>query len=209
MPEDPPPEPPFSPVRGVQAAAGRRAPAAGNADLARLIVAIAQSKDRAAFTRLFGHFAPRVKTYMLRLGAAPALAEDLAQETLLMVWRKAALFDPAGASASGWVYTIARNLRRDRLRRDNHPAETQPELALQPEAMTPPDVALDAADLEQRVRQAMARLGDDQRRVVRLSFFEDRPHAEIAAALGIPLGTVKSRLRLAMKKLRDLLDDTQ
>ncbi len=194
------------------AAGGTGAPApsaARGGDYAQMIAAIAQRKDRAAFTKLFDHFAPRVKTYMLRLGAAPHVAEELAQETLLMVWRKASLFDPAGASAAGWIYTIARNLRRDRLRRENHPAETMPDLSFQAEDVLPPDAVLDSIDLEMRVRTAMAHLSDDQMRVVKLSFFEDKPHAEIASTLQIPLGTVKSRLRLAMKRLRDLLDEKQ
>lgn len=188
---------------------GQPAQPAGR-DFAGLIVKIARQQDRSAFTSLFQHFAPRVKTYMLRLGATPQVAEELAQETLLTVWRKAGLFDPAGASASGWIYTIARNLRRDRLRRERHPAEAAPELAEEAadDGLTP-DAVFDTVDLELRVRKAIATLSEPQMRVVQLSFFEDRPHAEIAAALQIPLGTVKSRLRLAMQRLRTLLDETQ
>lgn len=191
--------------------AGAASPSRSGAqgDFASLIVKIAQSQDRTAFAALFEHFAPRVKTYMLRLGATPSAAEELAQEALLMVWRKARLFDPAGASASGWIYTIARNLRRDRLRRERHPAETAPEFGLEAEDTLTPDVVLDTVDLELRVRKAVSALSEEQMRVVQLSFFEDRPHAEIAEALQIPLGTVKSRLRLAMKRLRTLLDEKQ
>lgn len=177
------------------------------AEFAGLIVRIAQSASREAFAKLFQHFAPRVKTYMMRLGATPQAAEELAQETLLTVWRKAGLFDPAGASASGWIYTIARNLRRDRLRREKHPAETLPDLTFMPDEVIQPDAALDTVDREARVRRAVAQLSEEQLRVVQLSFFEDKPHAEIASTLKIPLGTVKSRLRLAMKHLRAHLDD--
>ncbi len=176
-------------------------------DFASLIVRVAEQKDRKAFAQLFAHFAPRVKTYMLRLGATPQAAEELSQETLLTLWRKAHLFNPQGASASGWIYTIARNLRRDRLRREHHPAETMPDLGLVPEEVAQPDAAFETVDLEARVREAVSRLSDEQKRVVQLSFFEDKPHAEIASDLNIPLGTVKSRIRLAMKHLRSHLGE--
>lgn len=174
-------------------------------DFALLITQVAQHQDRKAFAQLFTHFAPRVKTYMLRLGATPQAAEELSQETLLTLWRKASLFNPEGASASGWIYTIARNLRRDRLRRENHPAELMPDLGVLIEEVAQPDATFDIVDLEARVRHAVSQLSEDQKRVVQLSFFEDRPHAEIASALQIPLGTVKSRIRLAMKHLRSHL----
>jgi RNA polymerase sigma-70 factor (ECF subfamily) len=176
-------------------------------DFASLIVRVAAEKDRKAFAQIFAHFAPRLKTYMLRLGATPQAAEELSQETLLTLWRKAALFNPAGASASGWIYTIARNLRRDRLRRENHPAETMPELGMLSDAVPQPDDAVDTIDLEARVRRAVAQLSEEQKLVVQMSFFEDKPHGEIAAALNIPLGTVKSRIRLAMKHLRSHLGE--
>lgn len=183
------------------------APTGTGPDFASLIVRVAEQKDRKAFAQLFTHFAPRVKTYMLRLGATPQAAEELSQETLLTLWRKAQLFNPQGASASGWVYTIARNLRRDRLRREHHPAETMPDMGVVPEEVAQPDAALDTVDLEARVREAVSRLSEDQKRVVQLSFFEDKPHAEIANDLNIPLGTVKSRIRLAMKHLRSHLGE--
>ena len=143
-------------------------------------------------------------------GEAAEGAEDIAQETLLTVWRKAEQYDPARAAASAWVYAIARNLRVDRLRR-NQRAQV---LALYETARAGelasadgPDVPLDATELERRVRAALQRLPREQAAVVRLSFFEGRAHSEIAEALQLPLGTVKSRLRLAMGRLRSLLGD--
>ena len=179
----------------------------GLPDVAQLIGAVAKG-DRAAFETLFGYFAPRIKSMLMRTGLDPASAEEIAQEGLLTVWRKAALFDPSGGGASAWIYTIARNLRIDALRRQQRSARTMTGLQREPHAEPPSPVILVAnAQLEAKVRAAMTSLGADQRRVVTLSFFEDRPHPEIAKALGIPLGTVKSRLRLAMKHLRELLDD--
>ena len=169
----------------------------------RLILDIAASADRGAFAQLFQHFAPRVKSYLLRLGASPSAAEELAQETLLTVWRKAAQFDPARAGASTWIFTIARNLRIDALRQER-PA---PPPDQEPETAPPADLALFAAERESRVRRALMILSPEQAEIVQLSFFSEEPHSAIAHRLGLPLGTVKSRLRLAMGRLRALLED--
>lgn len=178
-------------------------------DLARLIVAVGL-QDRAAFAALFEFYAPRVKAMMLRSGLPEAQAEDLAQDTLLAVWRKAHLFDPAGAGPSAWIYTIARNLRIDVLRRDQRTQRTEGEAMQEPQFGPPlPDAQLAAADLDARVRAGLTHLSAEQLQVITLSFFENKPHSEIAQALRLPLGTVKSRLRLAMQRLRDLLDDRQ
>jgi RNA polymerase sigma-70 factor (ECF subfamily) len=171
------------------------------------IVAIAASQSRESFALLFGRFAPRVKSYLLKLGAKPELAEELAQETLLTVWRKAAYFDPARASASTWIFTIARNLRIDALRRERHPEDLIDEPGLMPAEETRPDDALSTHEREARLRTALKTLPEEQAEVVRLSFFHDKAHAEISADLGLPLGTVKSRLRLAMVRLRAQLEE--
>ncbi|MBS0412093.1 MAG: sigma-70 family RNA polymerase sigma factor [Proteobacteria bacterium] len=172
---------------------------------AELIAAVSERADRDAFAELFEHFAPRVKSYMLRLGAAPEAAEELAQEALLTVWRKAASFDPSRAAASTWIFTIARNLHIDALRRTRPPPAEDP--ADTPAGPATPDALVAAGQDEARLRQAIATLSHEQAEVIRLSFYADQPHAEIAVALGLPLGTVKSRLRLAMGRLRTLLGD--
>lgn len=175
-------------------------------DHGAMITAIAARADREAFARLFDHFAPRVKSYLLRLGAGPDLAEDLAQETLLSVWRKAGSYDPAKAAASTWIFTIARNLRIDRIRRERHPDQLD-DPAYQSEAPELPDASTLIAERHTRVAAALAALPSEQAEVIRLSFFSDKPHSEIAGDLGLPLGTVKSRVRLAMARLRALLDE--
>jgi RNA polymerase sigma-70 factor (ECF subfamily) len=171
------------------------------------IGAIAARQDRAAFVALFGFYAPRVKTMLIRAGAGAELAEDIAQETLLTVWRKAAQYDPNRASASAWVYTIARNLRIDRLRRDQRAKLFALYETIEPEEPERPDGGLDRVQRDERVRTALAELPEEQVRVVQLSFFEGRAHGDIAELLGLPLGTVKSRLRLAMSRLRNLLGE--
>ncbi|HXB52213.1 MAG TPA: sigma-70 family RNA polymerase sigma factor [Rhizomicrobium sp.] len=170
------------------------------AQMDALLGRVAATQDRAAFAALFAHFAPRVKAYLLRLGAPSGVAEELAQEALLSVWRKAHLFDPAKASAATWLFTIARNLRIDAIRRERRP-ELDPE-DFMPEPDTDADAGLMLAENEGRLRLALKELPADQIQVVELSFFADKPHSQIALELGIPLGTVKSRLRLAMGRLK-------
>jgi RNA polymerase sigma-70 factor (ECF subfamily) len=175
-------------------------------DPTALILAIGTDRDRAAFAGLFAHYAPRIKGYMMRLGAGNELAEEIAQETMLTIWRKAAQFDPVRASASAWVFAIARNLRIDALRHARL-AVTEIDPAFEPVPPPGADVTIDADRRAQRLGVAMAMLPPEQAQVLRLAYFDDRPHVEIERKLGIPLGTVKSRLRLAIARLRTLLED--
>jgi len=175
-------------------------------DYGRLIEAVALHRDREAYARLFAHFAPRLKAYLMRAGAGSGAAEDFAQEALLTVWRKAELYDPARAAASAWVFTIARNLRIDTLRRDRSAIPKIDLSQLPDDPLQPDDIMVDQ-DRVGRVRKALETLSQEQASVVQLSFFHDKAHSEIARELGLPLGTVKSRLRLAMLRLRDMLGD--
>jgi RNA polymerase sigma-70 factor (ECF subfamily) len=171
-----------------------------------LLRSIALNGDRAAFAKLFGHFAPRVKGFLMRYGLPEVLSEDLAQETMLTVWRKAGLFDPARAGVSTWIFTIARNKRIDRLRRDQGAATARFDASDEMEDYGSSEELAIAAETAEQVRTALAALPDNQAQIVRLSFFAEKPHAEIAQELGIPLGTVKSRTRLALARLRRLLE---
>jgi RNA polymerase sigma-70 factor, ECF subfamily len=180
-------------------------PAGTVSDWSDCIVAIARARDRNQFAILFAHFAPRLKSFFLRQGTSPGAAEDLAQETMLAVWRKADRFDPERAAASTWIYTIARNLRVDLHRRERDPSLLAEffEQAGEPLASD----GMLSAERDERVQVALASLPEEQAQAIRLSFFEDRPHGEIARILDIPLGTVKSRIRLAMSRLRALVED--
>ncbi|MBO6784609.1 MAG: sigma-70 family RNA polymerase sigma factor [Alphaproteobacteria bacterium] len=171
-----------------------------------LLVSVAD-RDRDAFAALFAHFAPRVKSYMLRLGSDDSQAEELAQEALVSVWRKADRYDPSRAAASTWIFTIARNLRIDAYRRRNHPEPDPDDPALVPEAPPSADAVVERKQDAERIRAALEELPEEQREVVRLSFFDDKTHTEISEALDIPLGTVKSRIRLAFGRIRNLLED--
>lgn len=159
--------------------------------------------DREAFARLFSKYAGKVKGYLLRLGASAAAAEDLAQEAMVSVWRRAASFDPARAKASTWIFVIARNAWIDKLRREKvELAYRSVTIVSEKSEEEAPEQATMRVQTEEQIAAALATLSEEQRQVVRLSFFEDRPHAEIAKHLSLPLGTVKSRLRLALIKLR-------
>ena len=170
--------------------------------------AVARQRDRAAFRALFEHFAPRVKSYLMRAGSSDSSAEELVQETMVTVWRKAAMFDPSRAAMSTWIFTIARNLRVDAFRRAGSLVEESSGLEGEDieDGGESPDDRLAASRREQGVRAALAKLPAEQALVLRLSFYEEHPHARIAEDLQIPLGTVKSRIRLAMNHLRRLLD---
>ena len=178
-----------------------------SADLARLIEAVAGERDREAFTALFDYFAPRIKAVLMHSNTPAAAAEELAQDAMLTVWRKAAQFDRTRAGASAWIFTIARNLRIDVARREQRGRVLDLESSEFLEPPPQPDQEFDTSEREQRVRVALTHLSDDQITVMRLSFFEGKAHGDIARERGLPLGTVNSRIRLAMNRLRDLLGD--
>jgi RNA polymerase sigma factor (sigma-70 family) len=171
-------------------------------EMARLVERVAESRDRDAFALLFDHYAPRLSAYLQRLGAEPALAEEIAQDAMVALWRKADQFDASKSSVGTWLYRIARNRRIDLLRRARG-GEVELAEAAQPVDDAPrPDEALAAQQRETLVRRAIRKLPAEQLALVRLAFFEGRSHSEIASETGLPLGTVKSRIRLAFSRLR-------
>ena len=176
-----------------------------NESLVDLMLAVAGRQDRAAFAKLFDHFAPRVLSYMRRLGAETAAAEDLVQDVMLTVWRRAGQFDPAKAGVSTWIFTIARNRRIDIIRRERRPEPDPNDPALVPDGDPAADVAVEQEQHAVRLRAALTELPADQAQILQLAYFEDLSHSVIAEKLGLPLGTVKSRVRLAVSKLKSTL----
>ena len=174
-----------------------------------LLKRVGLTQDREAFASLFEIFAPRVKAYMMKVGSDPASSEEITQETFIRVWRKAGQFDPKKASAVTWIFTIARNLRIDRLRKENRPTFDPDDPIFVPETSQTPLENIEQSNIVDRVKSSIGELPEDQREVVQLSFIEGLSHQEIANAIGLPLGTVKSRLRLSFVKLRHALGDLQ
>lgn len=182
----------------------------GDADRARfadLLVLVAAKQDRTAYAELFGYYAPRVKSYLMRLGADGAQAEEIAQDVMVTVWRKANLFDRKQASVSTWIFRIARNRRIDVFRRTKRPDLDPEETMILPAGVEAPDARVEAMETEARVREAMKDLPEEQLLLLRLAFYEGLSHRDIAEKLDVPLGTVKSRIRLAFAKMKSRLGD--
>ena len=183
-------------------------------DMAALLQRVAQERSQSAFAALFQFFAPRVKTWLTRIGCSAAEAEELAQETMLTVWQRADAFDVDKAAVSTWIFTIARNRRIDALRRKQ---------------LWQSDACVDIDDLQafipdpgygteeqallavgsQRVLAQLAHLPGTQQEVLRMAFMEEKTHQEIARDLSVPLGTVKSRIRAALMHLQELFGEQQ
>ena len=193
--------------KGNSRPAGETLSDAERARFADLLVAVATQQDRNAYAELFAYYAPRVKSYLLRLGADSVLAEEIAQDVMVTVWRKAGLFDRAQASVSTWIFRIARNRRIDLFRRSKRPELDPEEEMVLPSGVPAPDARIETMETEGRVRAAMKDLPEEQVLLLKLAFYEGLSHSEIAARLGTPLGTVKSRIRLAFARMKARLGD--
>ena len=167
---------------------------------AELIKKVETLKDTSAFEELFNHFAPRVKAFLMKSGADPQMAEECSQEVMATVWRKAHLFDPSRASASTWIFTIARNKKIDAIRKQNRPEPEQlyPDLDYE----TDQESVVELQQETERLTLALRELPDKQRVLVEKAYLGELSHSEIAEITGLPLGTIKSRIRLALEKLR-------
>ena len=176
-------------------------------DLAACLAKVGSCRDVEAFEILFKHFGPKVRAFMLKRGSNRQSAEELMQETMMMIWNKASLFDPSKGSVSSWIFTIARNVRIDAFRKANRPEFDPNDPAFVPEDVAPADEIYGAEQDAERLRKAIVKLPPDQAELLKLSFYEEISHGMIAQRLNIPLGTVKSRIRLAFSRLRDMLGD--
>ena len=169
-------------------------------DWAGLLIAVRDTQDKTAFAQIFRHFAPRVKAFLMKSGTDAALAEECAQDVMATLWQKAHLFDPSRASVATWVFTIARNRRIDVARRARRP---EPEiLDWGPEGEPDQADVYEIAQETKRLSAALATLPEKQKALIQRAFYGDLSHSEIAAETGLPLGTIKSRIRLALDRLR-------
>jgi RNA polymerase sigma factor (sigma-70 family) len=187
--------------------AWRKHPTARKSELDDLLIAVGAKRDGTAFAILFDHLQPRVRAQLMRLGLAPAAAEDLTQDVMETIWRKAHLYDPRQSAAVTWVFQLARNRRIDLRRRSRECSFALESFVAIPDPAAGSDDCLDAAQLQQCVRIALRALPREQFTLVQLAFFDGLSHSTIAQRLNLPLGTVKSRLRLACTRLQRLLTD--
>jgi RNA polymerase sigma factor (sigma-70 family) len=177
------------------------------ADWASKVNAVATNRDRAAFSEIFDHFVPRIEAYLMKIGADSASAEEISQDVMVSLWRKAHLFDASKSSLSTWLYRVARNRRIDILRRNKvdfiDPMDQAFEVVADDRAV---DEGIDIQRREDILRTAITELPPEQLELVKMAFFDAMTHSEIAEKSGLPLGTVKSRIRLAFSRLRRSLD---
>jgi RNA polymerase sigma-70 factor, ECF subfamily len=185
----------------------RMKPASDGQHFSKLLARVAASKDREAFAALFDHFAPRVKSFMMRKGSNADQAEDLVQETMIAVWSKAQLFSDERGSVSTWIFTIARNLRIDRLRREKSSQYTDIDELETPSNDVAQDDAMTRFQEDGAVAAALLQIPEEQRQLLVLSYVEDLAQSEIASRLNLPLGTVKSRMRLAYRRMKKMLEN--
>lgn len=169
-----------------------------------LLVRVGQKRDRDAFVGLFHYYAPRVKSYLLKHGASDADAEEVVQNAFVTVWEKAGGYDPRKAAASTWIFTIARNKRIDALRKEKFIEVNTDAPALENAVAASEESYAEAAEVD-RLNAALEELPAEQARLLRMAFFEDKSHSAIARETRLPLGTVKSRLRLALQKMKHML----
>ena len=181
-------------------------PKSDSGSMEDMVLRVAQG-DRDAFRAVFDHFAPRLKAYIMGQGSDLVSAEEVVQEALVKVWRKAGQYDPKMAAASTWIFTIARNLRIDHLRKANRPEPDMNDPAFVPDPEALPSEILSRSEDAGILHAAIKKLSSEQQDVLRLAYFEEKSHPEIATALNIPLGTVKSRVRLALKNIRASMKD--
>ncbi|MEM9669547.1 MAG: sigma-70 family RNA polymerase sigma factor [Pseudomonadota bacterium] len=168
---------------------------------------VGREQSRSDFKIVFKHFAPRVKSFLIKRGANDVQAEELAQEIMATVWSKASQYDRNQAAVSTWIFRIARNRQIDQFRKDCRPDLDPKDPLLQPVQEEHPDIAIFKSEEQARLRAELRKLPEEQLQLVRASFYDGLPHAEIAERFNLPLGTVKSRIRLAFHKLRDRLHE--
>lgn len=168
-----------------------------------LLVKVGEIQDKASFAELFEYFAPRVKAYMFKMGCSDSMAEEMAQRTMLQIWNKAKLYDPVKAAASTWIFRVARNLYIDEVRRETRFDYNDHDFALIPDTSDDPEISAQKNQSGVIIREALSELSEDQNEIINLSFYQGLSHSKISEKLNIPLGTVKSRVRLAFKNLKE------
>ena len=175
----------------------------------RLLLRVGSDRDGSAFKKLYEHFAPRLKSFLLRIGSDMSAAEEICQESMIMVWRRAETFNPESAGASTWIFTIARNKRIDKLRKDNRPLPDLNDPSFFQIPVDKSDDILQRVEEEKKIKNALKNLPPEQAKLILSAYYEEKSHRKIADETNLPLGTVKSRIRLAINRLRTQLEELE
>ena len=167
---------------------------------------VAENQDKEAFATIFKHFSPRLKSYFMKAGAADNQAEEIIQEVMISVWTKASSYNKEKSSVSTWLYTIARNKRIDKIRKEKRHYLLESDEGLEIPIDSTQEEEIMSTQLSKRMDDYIKNLPSEQAKLLKLSYFHEKTHTDISNELNIPLGTVKSRIRLALSKIRNLAE---
>ena len=177
-----------------------------NDHLSSCLQDIAENQSKDAFKIIFKYFAPRLKSYLIKLGAIDIQAEEVIQEVMIAVWTKSASYDKTKSSVGTWIYTIARNKRIDKIRKEKRHYLSESDEGLEIPVESTQEKEIFSSEISVKLKNYIDNLPKEQGKLLKLSYFYDKTHADIAEELNIPLGTVKSRIRLALTKMRHLVE---
>jgi RNA polymerase sigma-70 factor (ECF subfamily) len=196
----------FNPVMKINNLADTKNLSATNEHLSNCLQDIADSQNTDSFAIIFKHFAPRLKSYLMKLGAVDNQAEEVIQEVMIAVWTKSASYDSSKSSVGTWIYTIARNKRIDKIRKDKRHYLTESDEGLEIPVESTQEKEIFSGQMSIMLKKYIENLPEEQGKLLKLSYFFDKTHSDISEELDIPLGTVKSRIRLALTKMRHLVE---
>ena len=175
-------------------------------DLTLCVELIGKNQDKLAFNSIFKYFAPRLKSFLVKAGSTDTQAEEVIQEVMIAVWTKSSTYDSNKSSVSTWIYTIARNKRIDKIRKEKRHYLSESDEGLEIPVDSTQEKEIFTAQVSNSLKKYMSNLPEEQSKLLKLSYFYNKTHADISAELKIPLGTVKSRIRLALTKMRHLVE---
>ena len=175
-------------------------------DFALCIDLIGKNQDKLAFNNIFRYFAPRLKSFLVKAGSTDSQAEEVIQEVMIAVWTKSSTYDSNKSSVSTWIYTIARNKRIDKIRKEKRHYLSESDEGLEIPVDSTQEKEIFASQVSNNLKKYMSNLPEEQSKLLKLSYFYNKTHADISEELKIPLGTVKSRIRLALTKMRHLVE---
>ena len=175
-------------------------------DLTLCVELIGKNQDKLAFNSIFRYFAPRLKSFLVKAGSTDSQAEEVIQEVMIAVWTKSSTYDSNKSSVSTWIYTIARNKRIDKIRKERRHYLSESDEGLEIPVDSTQEKEIFSAQVSSSLKKYMENLPEEQSKLLKLSYFYNKTHADISTELKIPLGTVKSRIRLALTKMRHLVE---